>query len=179
MTVIQRRALLAAVATVAVASAARKPRAGELTDMSDLIPVKPPRTPPEFTFTAADGAVHRLAEFQGRGMVVNLWATWCVPCVAELPSLDALSGELAPHDIAVLPLASDRGGASIVERFYREHHIARLPVLLDPKGAAAQAWGVNGIPTTYVINKDGLEVARLEGGANWSGAADLIRSLVR
>jgi thiol-disulfide isomerase/thioredoxin len=179
MTVIQRRMLLAAAATVAMASAPRKSRAEELGDMSDLVPVKPPQPPPAFTFTAADGTVHRLDEFQGHGMVLNLWATWCVPCVAELPSLDALSGELAPDDIAVLPLASDRGGAGVVERFYGEHHISRLPVLLDPKGAAARAWGVKGIPTTYIINKDGLEVARLEGGANWSGAADLIRRLAR
>ena len=52
-------------------------------------------------------------------MVINLWATWCVPCVAEMPSLAALSKTLAPDDIAVLPLSSDRGGARAVEAFYR------------------------------------------------------------
>ena len=73
-------------------------------------------------------------------MVINLWATWCVPCVEEMPSLAALSKTLAPDDIAVLPLSSDRGGARVVEAFYQEHGITGLPVLLDPKGAAARAW---------------------------------------
>ena len=69
-------------------------------------------------------------------MVINLWATWCVPCVEEMPSLAALSKTLAPDDIAVLPLSSDRGGARVVEAFYQDHGITGLPVLLDPKGAA-------------------------------------------
>ena len=67
-------------------------------------------------------------------MVINLWATWCVPCVAEMPALAALSKALAPDDIAVLPLSSDRGGASVVQAFYEEHAITGLPVLLDPEG---------------------------------------------
>jgi thiol-disulfide isomerase/thioredoxin len=178
MRLIHRRLLLAAAGTVAAGLVARKPRADELLDLDALIQLDPPQEPPAFTFTAADGTPHRLDEFAGHGMVVNLWATWCVPCVAELPSLDALSAELAPNDIAVLPLASDRGGAKTVEKFYHDHGVTRLPVLLDPRGAAAHAWGVKGIPTTYLINTRGLAVARLEGGADWSQAARLVRGLV-
>ena len=94
----------------------------------------PPVAAPDIVFVAADGSEHHLAEFVGHGMVINLWATWCVPCVAEMPSLAALSKTLAPDDIAVLPLSSDRGGATIVEAFYEEHGIIGLPVLLDPEG---------------------------------------------
>ena len=113
-------------------------------------------------------------------MVINLWATWCVPCVAEMPSLAALSKALAPDDIAVLPLSSDRGGARRVEAFYQEHGITGLPVLLDPKGAAARAWHARGIPTSLIIDKKGRERARLEGSADWStpAAARLVRKLV-
>ncbi len=84
-----------------------------------------------------DGATHHLSEFKGRGMVVNMWATWCAPCVAEMPSLEALSKALAPQDIAVLPLSSDRGGAERLQAWYQAHGITALPVLLDPKGAMA------------------------------------------
>jgi thiol-disulfide isomerase/thioredoxin len=113
-------------------------------------------------------------------MVINLWATWCAPCVAELPALSALSHVLAPQDIAVLPLSSDRGGVKAVHAFFEAHDISGLPILLDPKGAAAEAWGVDGIPTTVIIDRRGMERARLEGAADWSSpaAAALVRRLV-
>jgi thiol-disulfide isomerase/thioredoxin len=113
-------------------------------------------------------------------MVVNMWATWCAPCVVELPSLDALAKALAPQDIAVLPLSSDRGGAAAVESWYRQHGITGLPVLLDPKGALARAFNARGIPTTVVINASGRVVARLEGAADWGSPAAqaLIQKLV-
>ncbi len=178
MRVMYRRGLLTAAGTLAAATLARKPRAEDLADPSALVPTLPRRAPPAFVFTSADGTEHRLDEFAGHGMVINMWATWCVPCVAELPALDALSAELARDDIAVLPLSSDRGGAGVVQKFYAAHGLTHLPVLLDPKGAAARAWGLQGIPTTFVIDRHGLECARLEGAADWSKAAGRIRHLV-
>lgn len=180
MLLIKRRAALAAGGTLAAALIARKPRAEELDDVAKaLMPTNPPVPAPDITFQSADGTEHRLAEFLGHGMVVNLWATWCAPCVAEMPSLAALSKTVAPDDIAVLPLSSDRGGAAVVQAFYQQHGIAGLPVLLDPKGAAAHAWHVRGIPTSLIIDKQGRERARLEGSADWStpAAAALVRKL--
>ncbi len=181
MVLITRRRMLAAAGTVAAAMGARKPRAAELHDSAqELVPVNPPMPAPDITFVAADGSEHHLKEFVGRGMVINLWATWCAPCVAEMPSLAALSKALAPDDIAVLPLSSDRGGAQAVEAFYQEHHISGLPVLLDPKGAAVHAWRAPGIPTSVVIDRQGRERARLEGSGDWStpAAAAMVRKLV-
>jgi thiol-disulfide isomerase/thioredoxin len=113
-------------------------------------------------------------------MVINLWATWCAPCVAEMPSLDALARALAPRDVAVLPLSSDRGGAAVVQAWFRDHGIAALPVLLDPKGTLARAWQARGIPTTVLVNRQGLGCARLEGSADWdsAGAAELVWRMV-
>jgi thiol-disulfide isomerase/thioredoxin len=177
----RRMVLGAAAGTLAVGALPRKPLAADLAPLeAALSPVSPPADPPDGVFMAADGSSHRLAEFKGRGMVVNMWATWCAPCVVELPSLDALAKALAPQDIAVLPLSSDRGGAAAVESWYRQHGITGLPVLLDPKGALARAFNARGIPTTVVINASGRVVARLEGAADWGSPAAqaLIQKLV-
>jgi len=163
MTLLQRRTLLAAGATLASALAVRKPQAQ---------PTGP--TPvPNFEFRLPDGTIRSLADYPGKGIVLNLWATWCAPCVAELPSLDALAAAVRTANAVVLPLSSDRGGAGAVERWYAAHGIKNLPVLLDPTGAAARTLGARGIPTTLLIDAKGQERARLEGGADWSSAQSI------
>lgn len=181
MALISRRAALAAGGTLAAAAWPRKPHAQALKDLDRALDrIDPPVPAPDVAFIDADGAPHHLSEFRGHAMVVNLWATWCVPCVAEMPALEALSRALAPADIAVLPLSTDRGGAHVVTAFYRKHSITGLPVLLDPQGAAARAFGARGIPTSIIIDKAGREHARLEGSADWStrAAAELVKKLV-
>jgi len=175
---LNRRALVAAAAgTLAATAVPRKPHAASLSDLKRL---DPPEDLPDGVFTAADGSTHSLSAFKGRGMVVNFWATWCVPCVAEMPSLAALALSLAPDDIAVLPLSSDRGGSATVATWFAAHDITSLPILLDPKGTLARAFGVRGIPTTIIIDTANRQVARLEGTADWdsSAARKLIRDLV-
>jgi thiol-disulfide isomerase/thioredoxin len=167
--------------TVAAGLASRKPHAEDLEPLSEGLKLtNPPVKPAPISFQAADGTRHELEEFLGHGMVINLWATWCAPCVAEMPALAALSHALAPQDIAVLPLSSDRNGVKAVRAFFDAHGIAGLPILLDPRGAAADAWGAHGIPTTVLIDRKGMERARLEGAADWSSpaAAELVRRLV-
>ena len=181
MVLITRRCMFSAAGTLAAGLIGGKPRAQELQDLATaLVPVDPPVAAPDIEFISADGKPHRLAEFRGHGMVINLWASWCVPCVEELPSLAALSKTLAPDDIAVLALSSDRGGAQAVATYYQQHALTGLPVLLDPKSAAAHALHVRGIPTSVIIDKQGRERARLEGSADWSApaAAAIVRKLV-
>ncbi len=171
-----RRRTLAAVATLAAAWPARKPKAEEeLQSLSALSLTDPPVPLPEITFYDEGGQAHGIGEFKGHGMVVNLWATWCVPCVAEMPALAALARALAPADIAVMPLSSDRGGADAVRSFFAQHGIAGLPVLLDPKGAVQRALGVQGIPVTVLVDREGRERARLEGAADWATPAAIAR----
>ena len=180
MMLVTRRRMLAAGGTLAAGLDARKLRAADLDDLARRLKrTDPPVAAPDIAFLSADGTEHRLAEFLGHGMVINLWATWCAPCVEEMPSLARLSKTLAPDDIAVLPLSSDRGGAKAVEAFFQEHGITGLPVLLDPKSAAAHAWHARGIPTSLIIDKQGRERARLEGSADWStpAAARIVRKL--
>lgn len=179
---ILRRRVLAATAagTLAAALRPRKPQAATLPPLHNLTRIDPPKAVPDAVFVSADGTEHRLSEFKGHGMVVNLWATWCVPCVAEMPSLAALSKALAPLDIAVLPLSSDRGGLPRVTAWFEQHHITGLPVLIDPHGAMARAFGARGIPTTIIIDKDNRQVARTEGAADWASpeAKALVEKLV-
>jgi thiol-disulfide isomerase/thioredoxin len=177
---ISRRRVLAAGGTLAAVLVARKPRAAGLDSLSDAIErYDHPAPPAPITFLGADGQPHTLDEFKGHGMVVNLWATWCVPCVSEMGTLEVASRALAPSDIAVLPLSSDRGGAETVQAFYQAHNISGLPVLLDPKGAAVRAWKAPGIPTSLIIDRAGRAVARVEGAADWGtpAAISLIKKL--
>jgi thiol-disulfide isomerase/thioredoxin len=178
---VTRRTAFIAGGALTATLASRRARAAELPDLAEvLVPVDPPQDPPEGVFLDADGGEHTLGAFRGHGMVVNFWATWCQPCIAEMPSLAALSKALAPHDIAVLPLSSDRGGAKVVSAWFAAHDVSGLPILLDPHGALTQAWGGHGIPTTHIIDRNGKERGRLEGAADWSSdaTAALIRRLV-
>ncbi|WP_232479224.1 TlpA family protein disulfide reductase [Roseomonas rosulenta] len=122
---------------------------------------------PEITFANAEGRPHTLADFAGRGLVINLWATWCPPCVAEMPALDRLAAVLERENIQVLPLSSDRGGREVVQAFYDRTRVQTLRVWLDPRGAAARALGARGLPTTLIVDRGGRERARLEGDAAW------------
>ena len=180
-------------ATVAAATVLRKPEAppvatpveppgpphATLVALDRLVPTDKPAAPPAATFFDANGATRTLADFAGKLLVVNLWATWCVPCVAELPALDALSRRGAADGITVLPLSSDRGGAATVRAFYAAHGIASLGVWVDRDGAVARAWGARGIPTTLIVDRSGRERGRLEGAADWASDASLakLRSL--
>ena len=162
-----RRGLLAA-GTVATLAIPRKPRAAEL---GRLVPVAPPRPAPDAAFRTADGATRRIADYAGKPLLVNLWATWCAPCVAELPSLAALARTLADKSILVLPVSADRGGARTVEAFYAAHQIVGLPVLVDQDAALMHAFEAHGLPTTYVIDAAGRIVGMEEGGMDWARPA--------
>lgn len=154
---------------------------GGLFSLADvLIQVRPPAAAPKLAFTTADGKPRTLADYVGQGVVLNLWATWCAPCVAEMPALNTLAGKLAADHIVVLPVSIDRTGAKAVEPFYKAHDITALPVLLDPAGDAPKAVGVTGIPTTLIIDRKGLVAGKLQGPVDWAApaAAATIRKLV-
>jgi thiol-disulfide isomerase/thioredoxin len=173
-----RRGLLAA-GTVAALLGTRKPGRAWSAELGKLVPVSPPRPAPETPFTTADGASRRIADYAGKVLVVNLWATWCAPCVAELPSLAALARRLEPQGVLVLPVSSDRGGAKVVEGFYAAHAISGLPVLIDKDAALMHALGVRGLPTTYLVDGAGRIVGQEQGGMDWNTAAavDALRAL--
>jgi thiol-disulfide isomerase/thioredoxin len=131
-------------------------------------------------FIDGAGNTRTLADYRGQGVVLNFWATWCPPCVREMPSLDRLRTTLGADDIAVLAVSGDRGGAPVVESFYKEHDIKNLPVLVDDGLRSARARKIAGLPTTLIIDREGRELGRLAGAAEWDApeAVSFIRSCI-
>jgi thiol-disulfide isomerase/thioredoxin len=116
--------------------------------------------------------------FRGKVVVLNLWATWCTPCVAELPMLDRLQQQLKDVDVVVVALSLDRGGPEAVKEFFQEHDIKHLGVYVDPTMRAQSDFRVIGLPTTILIDREGRDRGRIVGPAEWDDAkaVDLVLS---
>ncbi len=136
-----------------------------------------PRPAPEITFSDAAGNSLSLGDFAGQVVLVNFWATWCAPCVREMPSLDRLQAALGGDDFKVVTLSLDRGGADQVEPFFDQHGIEHLDAYFDPMGAAPRAFEAMGLPTTVLVDGEGRWVGSLAGDTEWDSreAQDLIR----
>jgi thiol-disulfide isomerase/thioredoxin len=132
---------------------------------------------PAIRFMDASGRVMTLEDFRGRVVVLNLWATWCTPCVAEMPTLDRLQQKLGEEDAIVLALSIDRGGQEAVKEFYAKTGVSHLKVFVDPTMRAQSDIGILGLPTTLIIDREGRERGRLVGPAEWDdeAAVDLVR----
>lgn len=128
---------------------------------------------PSTVFHSLAGDPVSLADFRGKVVLVNFWATWCAPCVREMPSLERLHQALAGHGLAVLAVSNDRGGAAVVNPFLARLDLQHLPVFLDPEGALAQAFALKGLPTTFVIGRDGRVLAGRIGPAEWDSPESL------
>lgn len=122
---------------------------------------------PNITFEDGEHGKRMLSEFRGQIVLINFWATWCAPCVRELPSLDRLQKRLKGKGVTVIALSLDRGGAQAVREFYDEVGIRHLGVYVDPTMDAQQAFAIPGLPTTVLIDREGRDRGRLIGPANW------------
>jgi len=124
---------------------------------------------PELTFLDAEGNERSLQDFQGRVVVLNLWATWCAPCRKEMPSLDRLQASIGGDDLEVVALAVDRGDLTKVLTFYDEVNLEHLAVYHDSSAKAGRTLRAPGLPTTLIIDREGKEVGRVLGDAEWDG----------
>lgn len=155
----KRRDLLAGMAALGVAGPVH---ARPLMPLHDK-----PREMQSPPFVDGAGRDLTLADFRGRVVLLNIWATWCVPCREEMPTLDALQEKLGGDDFRVLPLSIDRAGMTVVRRFYDEIGIRHLGMYLADSTRAMLAFGALGLPTTILIDRDGFERGRLVGPAEW------------
>jgi len=127
---------------------------------------------PDFTLAGLDGKQVKLSDLRGRIVVVHFWATWCPPCVEELPSVDALSRALPSRDFQILAVSVDQGGAQAVSSFLQRNRLA-LPALLDSDHAVASQYGTFKFPETYVVGRDGVVKYKVIGPADWNNPATL------
>jgi len=131
-----------------------------------------PRIPPAISFAAADGQPKSLADFKGKTILVNLWATWCVPCRQEMPALDKLQAELGGDDFQVVAINVDTRNPDKPKAWLQENGIRNLAYYADPAGKLLQvlqkSGHVVGLPTTFVVDASGCEIALLKGPAEWA-----------
>ena len=137
-------------------------------EMKRLAVLAEPKPAGAADFTDRDGGSHSLADWRGRVVLLNFWSVSCVPCREEMPSLDALEKEMGGDDFAVVPVAFGYNHPGGLARFLTRYGIEALPVLLDPDRALSSQMGVMAPPVTMILDRDGNEVARFIGGADWA-----------
>ncbi len=125
---------------------------------------------PQLSFEDGEGQRRTLADFRGRYVLLNVWATWCVPCREEMPALARLQHKLGGPRFEVIALSVDSGGVEAVKRFFAEYHVDSLAVYTDRSLQVNSALRVVGVPTTVLVDREGREIARHVGPAKWDSA---------
>ena len=156
---------LAAAETQVSAEALNAAREG---DLRKLLVHDPRRPAPQTVFFSASSEPVALESFAGKPVVLNFWATWCAPCREEMPTLEALQREFGEDKVQVLAVATGRNSRLSVHEFFMEVGIEDIDVAFDPSMSLARSMGVFGLPTTAILDADGMEVGRLVGEADWS-----------
>lgn len=151
-------------------------REGDMKKLAFHVEPKPVTDTP---FTTKDGSAS-LADYQGKVTLVNFWATWCAPCRKEMPMLSELQSELGGDDFEVITLATGRNSPAGIAKFFNEIGVENLPHHMDNRQAIAREMGIMGLPVTIIVNRQGQEVARLMGDADWASdnAKDILRALI-
>jgi thiol-disulfide isomerase/thioredoxin len=126
-----------------------------------------PRPLPDIQFENGRGEATSLADFHGKIVLLNIWATWCAPCRREMPTLERLQAELGGADFEVVALSIDRKGLPVVKEFYEELGLRELRMYVDASGKASRELSALGVPTTLLIDRESNELGRLAGPAEW------------
>ena len=163
--------ILAALVLVAVLTIAPAPLSSAADSGIDKLKWhEEPLIVPDTPFQDCEGNILTMSDFAGKVLVVNLWATWCAPCIREMPTLNALEEDLGGEFLHVIALSQDREGASVARPFIETNGWSNLALYVSDVSAFALAANIRGLPTTLIVAADGREVARLEGTAEWNSA---------
>lgn len=149
-------------------------------DMRKLAVHETPLELPNSTYTGEDGTPRTFADEGSAVLLVNFWATWCAPCRKEMPSLAALQEGFAPEDFRVITIATGRNPLPAMALFFEEIGVDTLPLHRDERQGFARSMGVLGLPVSILIDRNGDEIARLQGDADWNSesARAIIAALV-
>lgn len=158
--------LFAITVFILVLGFAAQGRANELA--KNFTPTTPIQALPNFNFADEKGVNQTLEGFRGRYILLNLWASWCAPCVEEMPSLNALRDKFDFKDLNIIALNVDRNGTAIAQAFMTRHNLKNLLAYVDTSGRVPYTLKTRGLPTTFLIDREGREIGRVEGAVNWS-----------
>jgi thiol-disulfide isomerase/thioredoxin len=151
---------------------AAKPAAGQGgNEMAAFVKKPSPEALPAFTFQDKDGKALTIADFKGKTVLLNLWATWCAPCRHEMPALDRLQAAMGSDTFEVVALSLDKDGADKARKFLGEIKVSHLNFYIDPTGKEGFNLKPVGLPTTLLIDAEGREIGRLAGPAEWDSEA--------
>jgi peroxiredoxin len=163
-----------------------EPTAGFLAGLDPLYSALGMRRPtetavaPDFTLLTLDGRPAQLREFRGKLVLLNFWATWCAPCLHEMPSMERLYQTFKQTDFVLLAVSMDRQGEGVARPFVDNLQLT-FPILLDNTSEVSRQYSVRGLPTTYLIDPDGLLIGVVIGARDWykAEAKALIAGLLR
>ena len=135
---------------------------------------------PDFTLPGLDGQMVRLSDYRGKVVLLNIWATWCPPCVDEMPSMEKLYQTLKGEGFEILAVSMDESGVQTVRPFMEKHKL-NFPALTDTEGAVKSLYQTTGVPESFVIDKDGIIVEKIIGPRDWAspGAVRFFRNLIQ
>jgi len=136
-------------------------------EMGKFEKAKVPKPLPDLEFQDADDKPLRFTDFRGQALLINFWATWCAPCVKEMPSLDKLQAKFPRDKFLVLPLSIDGPSRAKVAPFYKDQKLTHLGMYFDKGRKAMQGLNVSLLPTSILVDPMGRELGRLEGDADW------------
>jgi len=134
---------------------------------------------PNFTLPGLDGKMVSLTDYKGEVVLLNIWATWCPPCVEEMPSMEKLHQELKDEGFEILAVSVDVSGTKAVLPFMKKHKLS-FPALIDSKGAIKSFYQTTGVPESFIIDKDGIIVEKVIGPRDWAspGVIRYFRNLI-
>ena len=138
-------------------------------DMQKLVFHSEPRPRLEREFQNERGAAFSMEDWEGKVVLLNFWATWCPPCRKEMPWLDTLKGDMADEGFDVVALAMDRASVEKIKDFYLSIETEHLKIFREPTLRIGTEAGVLGMPITLILDRQGREIARLQGEARWDG----------
>ncbi len=144
-------------------------------------PLRVGQSAPNFALPGLDGKMVSLSDYRGHVVLVNVWATWCPPCVDEMPSMEKLYQELKAENFEILAVSIDALGTKAVAPFMKKYNLS-FPALMDPDGTIKTLYQSTGVPESFIINKDGILIEKIIGPRNWAAPEvfryfrDLIRN---
>jgi len=134
---------------------------------SNQVSIEDGTSAPDFTFPGLDGKKVRLSDYKGKVVLVNIWATWCPPCVDEMPSMEKLYQKFKGENFEILAVSIDEPGLKAVAPFMKKSGLT-FPALIDSEGTIKTVYGITGIPESFIIDQQGILIKKIVGPVDWA-----------